>query len=91
MWEGFVSCEGISFPLALVSTGFDTHKLPPSEEMNEMLVECEIASFNFLSFNVEMGLVNTEPLESFSKGVRSTDDSANLVSLVESAGRAKKK
>lgn len=56
--------------------------------MNEMLVECEIASFNFLSFIVEMDLVNTEPLESFSKGVRSTDDSAILVSHVESAGRA---
>ena len=58
--------------------------------MNEMFVECEIASFRFLSFAAEMGLVNTlMSLDSFIKGVRSTDDSAILVSLDESAGRAK--
>jgi hypothetical protein len=54
--------------------------------MNEMLVAREIASFA-----IKMGLVNTEPLESKIKGVRSTDDSAILVSLVESGGRAKYK
>ena len=93
MREGFVSCEGRSFPLlALVpSTGLDTQKLPPSEEMNEILVDCEIASFKVLSFCAEeIGLPNNALLlESFIKGVRSTDDSAICAPFVESAGRAK--
>ena len=71
----------------------DTLKLPPppSEEMNEMLVECEIASFKLLSFGVETDLDNdVAPLESFIEAVRLTaDDSAIFVPFVESAGRAK--
>ena len=59
--------------------------------MNEILVEWEIASFDALSFGVEIDLDNdTVPLESFIKAVRSTvDDSAIFVPFVESAGRAK--
>ena len=70
----------------------DTLKQPPvSEEMNEIFVDCEIASFEILSFGVEIDLDNdVVPLESFIEAVRPTaDDSAIFVPFVESAGRAK--
>ena len=83
----------MSFPLlALVLRGFDTQKSPPtSEEMNEIFVECEIASFKLLSFGVEIDLDNdVVPLESFIEAFRLTaDDIAIVVPFVESAGRAK--
>lgn len=59
--------------------------------MNEIFVDCEIASFEILSFGVEIDLDNdVVPLESFIEAVRPTaDDSAIFVPFVESAGRAK--